>query len=180
MERKYVLIWGDSCSPSKLVRGFWILQGFIGIKLFESFLLRHFENDRVKVDFDFWFSLALALVMSMLGYRGATMKPQFSSDRVSKPTLEEEASIASWLTFNWLSQMFKTGYKRALELSDLTLLRQIDHAAVEYSLYIVKSFCIHFIFAIFDCCLVFCLIVLNSRCSPHFTNIGTNNLRQQR
>ena len=42
-------------------------------------------------------------------------------------TTEEMGSFFTILTFNWLSPMFTTGYKRALEMNDLNYLRERDH-----------------------------------------------------
>ena len=65
------------------------------------------------------------------------MKPKYCQDCNNDPnnigpTLEEKSSILGWLTFGWLSKLFKTGYKRALEMSDLNFLRSIDHTEVKY------------------------------------------------
>mmetsp|Transcript_32813 Transcript_32813/g.52531 ORF Transcript_32813/g.52531 Transcript_32813/m.52531 type:complete len:1421 (+) Transcript_32813:30-4292(+) len=55
------------------------------------------------------------------------LKEEGKVETVAK-TKEETANIFSFLTFSWISEMFKTGYSRTLEFEDLEYLRARDHS----------------------------------------------------
>lgn len=129
-ERQYVFIWQtQNLCPSLNLRWFWVLQGLIAMKFIHSIFLRHFENDAGL----FWIEFFALLILFVFAIRAFLMKPQLSPRFDLIATVEERASMMNWLTFSWLSLMFKTGYKRALEMTDLNFLRETDKAsACEY------------------------------------------------
>ena len=129
-------LYGEGISPSKLVRIFWILQGFVALKVFESLLLRHYiknediDNHKMKLNFDFWFEFIGLIISFFLLLRSIFMKPKFGNAMSNDVTTEENANISNWLTFGWLNDTLKTGYERPLNLEDLHYLRNFDRTKV--------------------------------------------------
>ena len=79
MEYKYMRAWGDTVTPSRSVRLFWLVQACIGIKTFEALAIRESDKNHDNSDensFEFWFSLLFCIVSVILGIRATIMTPR--------------------------------------------------------------------------------------------------------
>eukprot|EP01084_Bolivina_argentea_P028756 53396_1 len=158
MERRYVISYGIGEAPSALIRWFWIIQFILSLKQFESVMVAKYSNHTQDINYKFYIQIFQIIPFTILFLRAVLVKPtqldiemgydsQFYPAKLSlqpvadnadekqdkqiktyKKTPEENANLLAILTFNWLNPVFVTGYKRALEITDLSYLKSMDHS----------------------------------------------------
>ena len=119
-------MYSNAVFPSATVRLSWICQFGIAVKYVESLASHHVYGHSFPNDAYLWSMIGAVCLLTPLMVRGLFISPILPANVRENATPEDVAPLLSILTFGWLSDMFKVGYKRPLEMTDLNYLNVND------------------------------------------------------